>query len=522
MMDKKNFKVLLVYPNLSMMLTPSCAVGIFTRILKKSGYSVSLFDCTPYNSNLECLGEPMPVSRAKILLNSRSFNSNALFGAPKTDLKADFAKHIEDFKPHVVIFSTLVEDTWPQLEELLQVIKLYPEVSHIAGGVYAIMAPQLVIDHPNIQCIGTGEGEEVIQDFCEAVRLGVDRPTDIGGTWAKTKDGQIIKNKVRPLVNINSYPPDYSLFDERRFLRPLGEKVWKVIPIETYRGCPYTCTFCNSPMQNVIAKESGQGNYLRRKSVETLRDEISTVVNDYSCEFIYILDDAFMARPRKELFAVAKMLKEFSLPFWFQTRFEDITKPTLEALKEAGCYRISFGLEHGNEKFRQEKLARSISNEEIIKKSKIVHEVGIPYTINIIIGMPYETRELTFETIDLLRTINHWDSLSVGSFVPYHGTVLREKAIQEGWLDPNLPTNSYISGTIVDMPSPPYLDSSEVLGLLKTIPLYSRFPKSRYNDIHHAELEKDPDGPIIKLLREEWYKLTYGMDEKDRNLTYQG
>jgi hypothetical protein len=43
-----------------------------------------------------------------------------------------------------------------------------------------------------------------------------------------------------------------------------------------------------------------------------------------------------------------KMLKEFSLPFWFQTRFEDITKPTLEALKEAGCYRISFGLEHGN------------------------------------------------------------------------------------------------------------------------------------------------------------------------------
>ena len=189
-------------------------------------------------------------------------------------------------------------------------------------------------------------------------------------------------------VNINSYLPDYSLFDERRFLRPLGEKVWKVIPIETYRGCPYTCTFCNSPTQNVIAKESGQGNYLRRKSVETLRDEITTMLNDYSCEFMYILDDAFMARPRKEIFAVAKMLEEFSLPFWFQTRFEDIAKPTLEALKEAGCYRISFGLEHGNEKFRQEKLLRNISNEQIIKKSRIVEEVGIPYTINIIIDNP--------------------------------------------------------------------------------------------------------------------------------------
>ena len=60
----EKFKVLIVYPNLSMMLTPSCAVGIFTKILKNKGYIVELFDCTPYDSNLEFLSEPLPVTRA--------------------------------------------------------------------------------------------------------------------------------------------------------------------------------------------------------------------------------------------------------------------------------------------------------------------------------------------------------------------------------------------------------------------------------------------------------------------------
>ena len=44
MSEASDFRVLLVYPNLSMMLTPSCAVGIFTKILKESGYQVDLFD----------------------------------------------------------------------------------------------------------------------------------------------------------------------------------------------------------------------------------------------------------------------------------------------------------------------------------------------------------------------------------------------------------------------------------------------------------------------------------------------
>jgi len=517
----KDFRVLLVYPNLSMMLTPASSVGIFTRILKNLGYTIEFFDCTPYDHKLEFLGEPLTVTRATKLLNSRTFDAAALFGDRKTDLVGDFSKILDTFEPHAVIFSTLVEDTWPQQRDLLDVIQHYPQISHVVGGVFTMMAPEIAIDYPSIQCIGTGEGEEVVEEFCEAVRAGVHRPTNIKGTWARTPEGTIIKNPSRPLVDINKIIPDYSLFESRRFLRPLGAKIWKAVSLETYRGCPYTCTFCNSPSKNLIAKEAGQGNYLRRKSMKTLRQEIQGMVDELQAEFLYINDDAFMARPREELFAIAEVFKEFKLPFWFQTRFEDIDHETLTALKNAGCYRISFGLEHGNEKFRKERLLRNISNEKILNKAKVVTEVGIPYTLNNIVGFPYETRDLLFETIDFNRQIQTWDSLSVNTFVPYHGTTLRKMAIKEGWLNPERQTTSVISESILEMP-PPHLNSKEILGLVKTFPLYARMPKERYPEIQRSEIDDEEGNQIFKKLSAQWYEMTYGTDEANRMLTYQG
>lgn len=520
MTEKHDFRVLIAYPNLSMMLTPSYAVALFTSILKRQGYIVDLFDCTPYLAALEFMQEPLPVTRANKLLNSRKFDALALFGEPKTDLVSDFSRKLDDYKPDVVIFSTLVEDTWPQAREMLELLSHYPEINSLIGGVFTTMGPADVAADPYVQCIGTGEGEQVIVEFCESVRNGIP-PTNIAGTWAKADNGRIIRNPPRPLVDINQVIPDFSLFDERRFNRPLGARIWKTIPIETYRGCPYTCTFCNSPTQVTIAKENEQGWYLRRKSMETLRVEIETMIERYDPEFFYINDDAFMARPKREIREFADMYGDFKIPFWFQTRFEDVDAEKLDWLKEVGCHRISFGLEHGNEAYRREKLKRKMANEFILKQSRVIAQSGIPYTLNILVGMPYETRELIFDSIKLIREIDTFDSLSVNVFVPYHGTVLRDMAIQEGWLDPERQTTSVIAESILEMP-PPYLSNQEILGLQRVFPLYVRMPESSYPEIERAERFDEDGEAIFESLSKDFYEMTYGVDEADRMLTYAG
>lgn len=520
MIQKHDFRVLIAYPNLSMMLTPSYAVALFTSILKEQGYTVDLFDCTPYLATHEFLKEPLPVTRANKMLNSRRFDAQALYGNPEQDLLGDFARKLDDYRPHVLIFSTLVEDTWPQARDMLEVLSHYPEIKTIIGGVYSTMAPADVIADPHVQCIGVGEGEETIVEFCECVRNGIP-PMRIKGTWAKDESGQVICNPSRPLVDVNKVIPDFSLFDERRFYRPLGARIWKTFPLETIRGCPHTCTFCNSPMQVIIARENNQGYFVRRKSIAALRREIEAIIKRYNPEFFYINDDAFMARPKREIVEFAEMYRDIKIPFWFQTRFEGVNAEKLDWLLEIGCYRISFGLEHGNEKFRQEKLRRRMTNEFILKKSQIVAEAGIPYTLNIIIGFPYETRELVFDSIRLSREIDTFDSLSVNVFVPYHGTPLREMAIKEGWLDPNRQTTSVIAESILEMP-PPYLSGAEILSLQRVFPLYVRMPESRYPEIERAEsFDKEGDA-IFESLSAEFYEMTYGVDEADRVLTYAG
>lgn len=520
MIERFHFKVLIVYPNLSMMLTPSYAVGLFTSILKGQGYEVELFDCTPYLPTHEFLKEAIPVTRANTLLNSRKFDPIQLWGKPAGNLVHDYTKKIEDFRPHVIVYSTLVEDTFPQLKELLEVEANYPEIKHLIGGVFATMAPDYVMQESLVQQIGIGEGEQTVVEFCEVVRQGAD-PRSVIGSWARNDDGSVKKNPPRPLVSINNHIADFSLFDQRRFLRPLGAKIWKALPLETYRGCPYTCTFCNSPAQKVLASERGQGSFLRRKSMATLQKEMAFLVKSYGAEFFYINDDAFMARPKEEIKAFTEMYQEFKLPFWFQTRFEDVDEDKLMWIKDAGCYRISFGLEHGNEEYRREKLHRNITNKRILEKAEIVAHSGIPFTLNIVVGFPYETRKLLFDSIEFIRQIRNFDSLSVNVFVPYHGTILREMALKEGWLDPSRQTTSVIAESILEMPAP-YLSGPEILGLQRAFPLYVKMPKSEWNEICKTEHFDDNGNETFKALSKKWYEMTYGMDEADRMLTYVG
>ena len=95
MKQPKDFKVLLVYPNLTMMLVPSLAMALFTGILKKAGYQVDLFDTTHYVSDLTA----SPENRVKFL-QYRPFDPQKDMGIEfKTDILSDFVSKVNDFQP---------------------------------------------------------------------------------------------------------------------------------------------------------------------------------------------------------------------------------------------------------------------------------------------------------------------------------------------------------------------------------------------------------------------------------------
>ena len=277
--EKKNFKVLLLYPNLSMLFSPPLSMAIFTSILKKQGYQVDIFDVTPYvgegataAAESNSVGNEMNTIRAELeneevtfqvksteeymqeMLQSRPFSFEEDLGVErKQNLYGDFVEKINNFKPHFILCS-VVEDTFLQAVKLLSLIK-DKKIPTLTGGVFTTAAPELALSYPGIDMVSVGEGENIIVNTAECIRLN--KSCDqIKGVWLK-KNGKVIKNERDALVDFKLTIPDYSLFDEYRFYRQMGGKNFKSVPIESYRGCPYTCAYCNSPMQNTLAKEKG-------------------------------------------------------------------------------------------------------------------------------------------------------------------------------------------------------------------------------------------------------------------------
>ena len=164
MKKKEEFKVLLIYPNLTMMLVPSLAIGIFTNLLKGQKYSVDLFDTTHYVAK----ENSSPQNRVKYL-QAREFNDTADLGVRiKEDLTGDFRKKVKEYKPDFLIYS-VVEDCYRQTLSLMNSIKDL-DIPHIVGGVYPTAAPEMCMDNELINCIGLGEGENVILELAEAIR----------------------------------------------------------------------------------------------------------------------------------------------------------------------------------------------------------------------------------------------------------------------------------------------------------------------------------------------------------------
>lgn len=483
-------KVLFVYPNLRGMNMLPPAIGLMSSILKGRGHTVRLFDTTYYEKLDEKEGAEADSDRIKTeKLMARPYKMPNEITLKTTNVFEDFKSEVQSFGPDLIAMSC-TEDMFQLGINLLKMVRRH-RIRTILGGVFATFAPDLALSYPEIDVVCKGEGEDALVTLCE--RLGNGQPyDDIPNLWIKRKDGS---TKINPtqIVDMDANPLiDMSIFEEARFYRPMGGKVYRMFPVETFRGCPYKCAFCNSPSQEVMYREETGQSYIRRKSFENMRRELLFYKEDMQAEYLYFWADTFFTWKRGEFEEFAEMYKDIGLPFWCQTRIETVSEPRVKLLKEIGCARISFGIEHGNEAFRRKWIQRPVSNELMEKNFKIVEASGIPFSVNNILGFPHETEELAFETIRFNRLVNANDR-NAYAFTPFHGTPLREECERLGFLKYEDLSRSLLVGideSPLDMPQFPL---ERVQALVKTFNMYVKFPESRWPEIKKAE-EETPEG----------------------------
>jgi len=472
----KKFKVLLVYPNYSMVNLLPTNIGILTACLKQNGFDVDLFDTTFYRTSERTLDEVRVET-----LQVRKFDLEEMGVRFKPgNYVDDFKKKIAEYQPDLIAV-TAVEDTWPQARAMIESVN-ENSTPVIVGGVFPTLASDVPIAHPDVDMICIGEGEHAIIELATKLMNGEDH-SRIMNLWVK-KDGKVIKNQMRPPIDLDEVPfGNFDLFEKERFFRPMQGKIARMAPIETDRGCPYTCRFCEAPSLVELYKEETGQHYFRRKSWDHVRDEILLYLEKYEVEYIYFNAETFLAMSASEFDEFVEMYDKIKVPFWMQTRIETLTEDRIKALETVGCNRISVGLEHGNEEFRQKIVGKGFTNQRIIDAFKILDRYTIPVSINNIIGFPGETRELIFDTIELNRELGT-DSVNAFIFTPYRGTAMFNDAVSKGYLVPDVETNSPMISSILNMPT---ISQEDILGLVRTFSLYVKFPKEEWPQIAKAE-----------------------------------
>jgi anaerobic magnesium-protoporphyrin IX monomethyl ester cyclase len=404
---------------------------------------------------------------------------------------------VAEYKPDVVGF-TLVYPQYRFVKKAIEALAPWPAFT-ICGGAHTSVMPNCLEDIAGLDAICIGEGEYPMLDLVKALEAGT--PVDgIPNLWIKKPDGTIIRNKPRPFIeDLNELP-----FYDREFCdyQAIIDSDFKVATFQFGRGCPFSCTYCS----NHIIRAAQEGRYVRFRSVAGALEEVRQVVNRFDVKSLYFNDDTFMVnKPFFEGFC-EQYPREFSYPFLVNARPEQINEDVCRRLKEAGCTRVTMGVEHGDEQYRAEVLGRRMTNATIIQAFDLCRKYGLKTKAHNLVGLPHETPAIHMQTVELNARILP-DSFNLHIFEPYPGTTLGDVCVQENLIDTDRQDAEFVgqTDTILKLPGFPreeILRNFRLFGfriyrkksLLKALPYYVYY--SRYGEALVRLLQ-----PVKRIIR---------------------
>jgi anaerobic magnesium-protoporphyrin IX monomethyl ester cyclase len=241
-----------------------------------------------------------------------------------------------------------------------------PEATAVLGGPgFTQAAATLIERHP----FDFGVQAEAEITFPELLSK-LDRPAGVPGLWYRDDAGRVAFSGEAPLPDFSALPsPRRDLVDWEiyRKAETRGGIVLDV-GVETTRGCPRRCAYCNYPKLN--------GRVLRKKPPEVVADEVEALVRDFGVRQFTFTDSRFNEDPAHAR-AVCEALEARHLPVrWVAwLGFSGLDEDLLRAMRAAGCQRVSFSPD-GLLAPSLDRMGKDTTTEQIAASVRAVARVG--------------------------------------------------------------------------------------------------------------------------------------------------
>ncbi len=324
-------------------------------------------------------------------------------------------QEVNDFAPQWVGISVIYTFFIPGAIKIARAIKSQygDSVKVIAGGHGVTFVPDEILRTGVIDAVVRGEGEVTFREM-------VTRGTFIGvhGTshWF---NGEIQHNPPRPLLeNLDELPlPAYHLVDMSSV---------DFFQIETSRGCPYRCTFCDT--------SRFYGHTWRAKSPERVLQEFKLLAQYGQPGMTLLTDDNINTDMRRVDRICELLLKEgLNFPLQIQMRSDDISRnpDTIARLAQIGTKILIIGLESGSQETLNA-IRKGVQLEHVVRASELCRRNGIHLLASYMIGLPHETAESAECTTRF--AMETADSVAINLFTPYPGTAMYDQCKRDGLL----------------------------------------------------------------------------------------
>jgi len=330
----------------------------------------------------------------------------------------EIEKKIREYKPDICGITAYTFNFLDTIEIAYRVKKVNQNTLVVIGGPHAFIYPAQTVVLPYIDVVVQGEGEEVMTELVDAISQG--KPLEnIKGIYFK-KHEKIYFTGVRGLIkDLDALP-----YPARKLL-PL--KTYKfVTDISKYsttmissRGCKYKCIFCDVPFHSI-----------RARSPENVVGEMSECA-EMGYKDINFYDDNFnFSEERVENICKEIMNRNIKIQFSIRARVDKINTKMLNFLYHAGCRRINFGIESGDDPTLKY-LKKGITIDMVRRAVKLTKDAGIQVGAYFILAIPNQPKEVSLRTIDFAIALDP-DYAQFMYMVLLPGTELYKNCLENG------------------------------------------------------------------------------------------
>ena len=257
--------------------------------------------------------------------------------------------------------------------------KFCPKATIVAGGIG--VETLIYKNKDDIDVVVHGEAEETWPKFLEDFKKG--------------KYLKVYKSLTKPDMT-KTPPPRWDL---------LGGDIihYNSVSVQTTRGCPFDCSFCD-----VIYT---YGRKPRSKTIEQVLEEIRRL-NELKVMMVFIADDNFAGDKKyvKELLRQLIVLNNsFKIPMGFFTQL-DITvaedDKLLQLLADANFYNLMIGVESINAESLKDMNKKQNLGVSAIAAIKKIQSYGMSVLVHMIIGADSDGPEVFEKTAEFMQDAN--------------------------------------------------------------------------------------------------------------------